>query len=248
MIADSFDAIGSGDPVHPHGTAIVGAIVAQAKLKGVAPGAQVLAVRAFGTARNRSDGTTYNILKGLDWAVGRGARIVNMSFAGPRDLAIQRHLAAARSRGIVLIAAVGNAGPTSPALYPAADPNVIAVTATDEDDQVFRAANRGRHVTVAAPGVDLILPAPGGEYAVVSGTSFAAAEVSGAVALMLERNPGLAPDAVRRALIAAARDLGIPGNDPHFGAGLVDAHGAIVAVAPDPASPTVTVGAAAPQN
>ena len=79
----------------------------------------------------------------------------------------------------------GNAGAKSPPLYPAADPNVIAVTATDADDQLFKGSNRGRHVAVAAPGVDVLIAVPNGGYEVSTGTSFAAAEVSGIAALML---------------------------------------------------------------
>ena len=75
-----------------------------------------------------------------------------MSFAGPRDPAIERRLATARARGIILVAAAGNAGPNSAPLYPAADPNVIAVTATDDNDRIFRSANRGNHIAIAAPG------------------------------------------------------------------------------------------------
>jgi subtilisin family serine protease len=232
MVTDTFDAIGSGDAIHPHGTAIAGAIVARARLKGTAPAAQILAARAFGTHRGHNEGTSVHIIKSLEWAVARGARIINMSFAGDRDPAVSRRLAAAREQGIVLIAAAGNAGPRSKALFPAADPNVIAVTATDEDDKLFRAANQGRHITVAAPGVDLMLPAPDGEYKMTSGTSFAAAQVSGAVALLLERNPGLDPMAVRRVLISTARDLGPRGLDPQFGAGMVDAYRATLAVTP----------------
>jgi subtilisin family serine protease len=231
-VVDSFDAIGSGDQVHPHGTAIAGAIVAHARLKGTAPAAQILAARAFGTHRGHNEGTTFHIVKGIDWAVTRGARIINMSFAGANDPAVSRRLAEAKARGIVLIAAAGNAGPRSKPLFPAADPNVIAVTATDEDDGIFPAANRGRHIAVAAPGVDLMLPAPEGAYQMTSGTSFAAAQISGAVALLLERNPDLDPAAVRRALTATARDLGSRGADPLFGAGLVDAYRAVLSVTP----------------
>src|SRR5438132_2901844 len=90
-------------------------------------------------------------------------------------------------------AAAGNAGPNSPPLFPGADPSVIAVTATDVDDALFSGANRGNHIAVAAPGVDVLVPAPEGAYQFTTGTSVAAAEVSGVVALMLERNPSLTP-------------------------------------------------------
>jgi len=242
LVADTFDAIGTGDETHPHGTSIVGAIGARARLRGTAPGASILSARAFGTRRNRMDGTTVNILLSIDWAVQRGARVINMSFAGARDPAVVNLLQGVMQRGIVLVAAAGNAGPSSPPLYPAALPGVIAVTATDEHNQIFRAANRGSYITIAAPGVDLWLPTVDRGYRMTSGTSFAAAEVSGLIALLLERNPRLTPDQIRQALISTAQDLGSPGPDALFGAGLIDAYQALMSVAPAAPAP-VTAGA-----
>ena len=193
MILDTFDAIGSGDRTHAHGTSIVGAIAARSRLRGTAPGAHILVARAFGTQRSSMDGTSTDIIKALEWAMARGARVINMSFAGSRDPGIERRLATARQRGIILVAAAGNAGPASAPLYPAAHPVVIAVTATDIDDRIYRSANRGNHVAIAAPGVDLWLPTVDGGYRRTSGTSFSAAEITGVIALMLERNPGLNP-------------------------------------------------------
>jgi hypothetical protein len=244
-IADTFDAIGSGDKVHAHGTAIAGAIAAQARLKGTAPAAQILAARAFGARSDTSEGTSFHVVKAINWAVTRGARIINMSFAGPRDPKIELSLKAARLQGVVLVAAAGNAGPRSRPLYPAADPNVIAVTATDEEDRLFSAANRGTHIAVAAPGVELWLPGLHGTYQEASGTSFAAAEVSGTVALLIERKSSLTHDDVRRALMSTARDLGPRGIDPQFGAGLVDAYRAVLSVAP-PLDAAATASGQAP--
>ena len=116
----------------------------------------------------------------------------------------------------------------SPPLYPGADPSVIAVTATDPDDKLFNGANRGDYIAVAAPGVDILVPAPEGSYQVTTGTSVAAAHVSGIVALLLERNPNLSPDAIRSALMATAKPLGPKGRNKLFGAGLVDPYQAIL--------------------
>jgi len=233
-IADSFDALGSKEGPHVHGTGVAGAIVAHARLMGSAPAARILAIRAFGTAPNGAESTTFVLLKGLDYAAAHGARIINMSFAGPKDPLLERGIAAAAVRGILMVAASGNAGPKSPPLYPAANANVIAVSATDAQDKLFAASNRGAYIAVAAPGVDIFLPAPDQKYQITSGTSFSAAYVSGLAALMLERNPALKPDEVRAILMRTARDLGAPGRDDLFGAGEADAYAAVSAVASAP--------------
>ncbi len=229
-IAGSFDALGAKEGPHVHGTGIAGAIVSHARLMGSAPKARILAIRAFGAARSGAESTSFVVLKSLDFAASHGAQIVNMSFAGPQDALVERGIAAAATRGMVLVAASGNAGPKSPPLYPAANPNVIAVSATDAHDRLFAASNRGSHIAVVAPGVDIFLPAPDGKYQMTSGTSFSAAYISGLAALMMERNPRLAPAEVRAILIKTARDLGLPGRDDLFGAGEADAFSAVTAV------------------
>ena len=225
-ITDSYDALGTAAPMEAHGTGIAGTIAARAKLLGAAPAVSILAIRAFGGG----SGTTMTIIKGLDYAVAHDARIINMSFAGPVDPALTRALAAAHAKGRILIAPVGNKGPKSPALFPAADPNVIAVTATDSRDKLFDGANRGEHVAVAAPGVDILVPAPGNAYTMSTGTSFASAYVSGVAALLAERKPDLTPDAAKNALMSTAHDLGPKGRDAQFGAGLMDASRAVLSM------------------
>jgi len=226
VIADQYDALGTAAPAHAHGTGMAGAIAAHAKLIGVAPKVKLLAVRAFSGDQEGAQGTTFNILKGLDWAASKNARIINMSFAGPADPMFRDMLAKAHGRGIVLIAAVGNAGPRSPPLYPAADPDVIGVTATDADDKLLPQANRGPQVAVAAPGVQVLEPAPDAAYQVTTGTSVAAAHASGVAALLLARDPKLTPDQVRSLLIKSAR--AIPGNKRDVGAGVIDALAAAI--------------------
>ena len=226
-IVGSFDATGEDPQPHAHGTGMAGAIAARRTIVSSAPRVGLLTVRAFGSRGASVDATTFNLLKGLDWAAAQGARVINMSFAGPADPRLRDALAALTKKRIVLIAAAGNAGPNSPPLYPAAYPNVIAVTATDTDDRLFPQANRGSHIAVAAPGVDIFVPAPGGTYQFTTGTSVASAEVSGVAALLVERNPSLTPDDVRRILTCTARAVGPQGRQRDYGAGLVNAAAAV---------------------
>jgi hypothetical protein len=225
VFAGEENVLGTPETPHPHGTAMAGAIAAHSKLIGVAPKVRMLAVRVFSGKQGSAQGTTFDILKGLDWAAGKKARIVNMSFAGPADPMLVDMFAKAYARGIVLIAAVGNAGPRSPPLFPASDTHVIGVTATDAKDKLLPQANRGPQVTVAAPGVAILADAPDGNYQLTSGTSVAAAHASGVAALLLAREPKLTPAAVRRALIRSARK--IPGKRRDVGAGVIDALAAL---------------------
>jgi subtilisin family serine protease len=236
-IADSFDALGSKEGPHVHGTGIAGAIAAHARLMGSAPEARILAIRAFAATSGSAESSSYVIIKSLNYAVLHGAQIVNMSFAGPKDPLIERGIIATAERGVLMIAAAGNAGPKSPPLYPAANPNVVAVSGTDSQDRLFAASNRGSHIALAAPGTDVFLPAPDEKYQMTSGTSFSAAYVSGVAALMLERNPALKPNEVRAILVNTARDLGTAGRDDLFGAGEADAFAAVTAAASAPAVP-----------
>jgi subtilisin family serine protease len=220
-ITGTFDALPSSDQTpHSHGTGMAGAISSHQRLLGIAPGAQILGIRAFGVNSDGAQGTSMNIVKGLEWAVAQGAQIINMSFAGPRDPILEQALKSLKDRGIILVGAAGNAGPKSPPLFPGADPNVIGVSATDLDDKTFKGANRGKQVAIAAPGVDILVPAPEGGYQLTTGTSVAAAEISGVIALMLERNRQLTPNDVRNILTATAKKL--PQNKIEVGAGLVD--------------------------
>src|SRR5690606_17546211 len=118
--------------------------------------------------------------------------------------------------------AAGNNGPKAPYGYPAAYDGVIAVTATDENDQIMAQANRGPYVFVSAPGVNVIAPIGGG-HDLVTGTSFAAAVVSGAIANLINAAPERSADCIEAALSSTANDLGEAWRDPDFGFGLIEA-------------------------
>jgi subtilisin family serine protease len=255
-IIEQYDAVGRAEKPHPHGTGMTGAIAAHQKLMGIAPDAKILAVRAFTSGSAQSpEATTRNILTGMEWAISKGARIINMSFAGPYDPMLQVAMKNAHAKGVVLIAASGNQGPKSPPLYPAADPHVIAVTAIDENDQLFAKAVRGPHVAIASPGVDVMVPAPDETYQMTTGTSVAAAHVSGVAALLIERHPTADAATILEVLTASAKRLNPKGRDDLFGWGLVDPTAALaelesrmadgkVATAAAPAVPKPAVPAA----
>ncbi len=223
-------AAGASDD--PHGTEISGIISAHGIVRGVAPEAKLLDVRVFtGGSGRQATATTFNLVRGIDWALSRRARVLNMSFTGPNDLLLEDSIKAAGAKGAIVVAAAGNGGPKAPPAYPAAYPGVIAVTATDVADHLYSHANRGRYISVAAPGVDVLAPSSNHAHQILSGTSYAAAHVSGIVALMVERFPALDADTARLALTASAIDLGPPGPDDQFGAGRVNAFATLRAVA-----------------
>ena len=241
-IADSWDALGSSEGPHVHGTGVAGAIVAHATVEGSAPAAKIIAIRAFGVVQHGAESSSFVLLKSFDYAAAHNAQIINMSFAGPKDALIERGIAAMAAKGIVMVAAAGNAGPKSPPLYPGAYPAVIAVSGTDAQDRLFAASNRGDYIAVSAPGQNIFLPAPENTYQMTSGTSFSAGFVSGIAALVLERNPALKPDDVRAIVMKTARDLGPPGRDSLFGAGEADAYAAVIAAVPAPSVPVASSG------
>jgi subtilisin family serine protease len=232
-VAGSFDAVGGADKSPDfHGTAIAGIIRARGVLEGVAPESVLLAVRAFQAGRpgEMPQTSSWVLLKAMDWAVANKAKVLNLSFSGPRDPAVHQILQAAAQRGVVAVAAAGNGGPKAAPAYPAAYPEVIAVTALDERDRLYQHANRGSYIFVAAPGVDILAPVEQGKHSYLSGTSFAAAYVSGIVALLLERDPGLAPGSIAELISNGSHDLGPKGRDDQFGAGRVNALQSLQAV------------------
>ena len=225
-IKKKFDGLGGAGSPQSHGTAMAGAIAAHGKLLGIAPGAAIFAARAFDDSRGEAKGTSFAIYKSLQWAADSRAGVVNMSFVGPFDPDLSRMLASAGSQGIVLIAAGGNGGPDSGPQYPASDANVIAVAATDGKDGLFPLDNRNPYIVLAAPGVDILSLAPDHTYQESTGSSIAAAQVSGVVALILQVQPSLKPRDVRAILTGTAKPL-VAGDNSSFAPRLVNAYLAV---------------------
>lgn len=227
-VADRFDSLREGElRAESHGTAVAGLISARINLRGIAPEARVLSVRAFASNKGgTAQSTSLALVRGIDWAFAAEARLFNLSFAGPHDELLGKVIAAAAKKGAIFVAAAGNGGPDAAPAYPGAFPDVIAVTATDDREQVFSRAQRGAYVAIAAPGVDILTPAPGATYDISSGTSIAAAHVTGIVALILQRDPSASPEAVRAILRTAARRSDVL-DTQRIGAGHVDARRAL---------------------
>ena len=132
-------------------------------------------------------------------------------------------MGSAAAKGMILVAAAGNGGKDAPPAYPAAHPDVIAVTAIDAEARIYKRANRGDYIDLAAPGVDVWAAKAGGGGSYRSGTSFAVPFVVAAIAIEQNAAPGATAHQLLAKLRAGAQDLGAKGHDPIYGDGLLAA-------------------------
>ena len=202
-----------------HGTAIASIIASNdPSALGLAPRAELFAAEVFDqTAEQGEFASTVSLIKALNWLVTQEVSVVNISLAGPPNRLLETALARVRERGVLAVAAAGNGGPMAQPMYPAAYPQVVAVTATDERGRAFRLANRGEYVDIAAPGVNIRHAQAGGGYAASSGTSYAVPFVTVAAARLMQSNSE--PSAMLDALYAGTLDIGAPGRDQIYGYG-----------------------------
>ena len=225
-----------------HGTSmaalIAGAGGGSDRLLGVAPRARILPVYAIQGER-AAPLPQSTIVRLVHYAIDHGARVVNMSFtapdsADPPDAPWKRDLVRyATKHDAVLVSGTGN-DPNAPIGRPADVPGVVAVSGLARDGTAWSGSTTGRGTVVAAPAQDITFPTgvPGKRYQTASGTSGATALVSGVLALIMSRYPGISSaDAINR-LIRTTRDLGAEGRDPVYGYGAVDAAAAVTATVP----------------
>jgi subtilisin family serine protease len=213
-----------------HGTVIASILVGQGPLHGVAPAANLVAVRAFREVDPKlgaAESSSFLLSLGIDTAIRNGAQVINLSLTGPQDKLVSQMINEALLHKVGIIAAAGNDGPKAKPAYPGAQDGVIAVTATDAKDRLYKQANRGDYISVAAPGVDILGAKPGGSYDFFSGTSMATGYVTGVAALLVARDKNLSVTQLRKAVEGSAVDLGPPLRDPEFGAGRIDAASAL---------------------
>lgn len=205
-----------------HGTSVASLLVAaSADFRGAAPAARLFAADVY--CNQPVGGAADSLALAFGWLVGAEVGVINVSLVGPTNRLIERVVRQVLARGHLVVAAVGNDGPTAPPRFPAGYANVTGVTAVDRRQRVLIEACRGAHVDFAAPGADMAAAEPGGRYAAVRGTSFAAPVAAGLLAQWL---PGPSLDGARAALAnltALAEDLGPRGADRTYGVGLVGA-------------------------
>lgn len=209
-----------------HGTAVAVLLAGRAdsRTPGLLAGARLVAAEAFhADAAGRDAADAFDVARALDRLAASEAKVVNLSFAGPANLVLERVVRAVLGRDIVLVAAAGNSGPRAEPLYPAAYDGVIAVTAVDRRLRAWRQATSGGHIDFAAPGVRLWTAASvrGGRFR--SGTSYAAPFVTAAIAAARAADPHASGAQAVERLAAGAADLGPAGRDDTFGWGLVQA-------------------------
>jgi subtilisin family serine protease len=211
----------SAEPRYDHASAIAGLWLAGDVARGVLPNAQLFAANVFGEdEKGRPFTSTEWILRGLDWVLGlpEVPPVVNLSFGGP-DSAVLARAIERMQESTRVIAAGGNDGKPE-SVFPAAFPGVVGVTAVDARRKRWSRANTGEHIAIAAPGVDLWTIDGAGRGYYASGTSYASAFVTAALALNTPQQVEL--DAWLQKHTA---DLGTAGRDAQFGFGLLQAGG-----------------------
>jgi len=206
-----------------HGTAVLSLLAGdpQSGTPGLVPDATFLLATAFRSdAQGNATTDTTRLLEALSWLDELDVDIVNMSFAGPADPVIARAIERMSLKGIIFVAAAGNMGAAAPPSYPGAYPHVIAVTAVNRAGENYRSASRGDYIDLAAPGVDILAALPNGKQGLRTGTSFAVPFVT---AILATRAASDIVDGTEDMLLErfSTRDLGQPGRDPIYGAGLV---------------------------
>lgn len=218
-----------------HGTHVAGIIAALNNTIGVIGVGPNISLYAIKVLDRRGSGYLSDVIEGIDWAIQNGMQVINMSLGTSSNIqSFYEAVLRAYNAGIVVVAAAGNSGGS--VSFPAAYPEVIAVSATDENNNITSWSSRGPEIDLAAPGNNIYSTYKGSAYKTLSGTSMAAPHVSGVAALILKTLPGVYdldndgiwdPNEVEKKLKDSAVDLGDVGCDNLYGCGLVNAYNAI---------------------
>ncbi len=215
-----------------HGTHVAGIVAALDNtigVVGVGPKIDLYIVKSLNAA---GSGYLSDIIEGLEWAIQKRVQVINMSLGTPVDVpSFREAVKKVYNAGILQVAAAGNEG--GAVNYPAAYPEVIAVSATDQNDQIASWSSRGPEIDLAAPGVSIYSTYKGSSYKTLSGTSMAAPHVAGVAALILsvpekcdyDTNNICSPSEIKQKLEETAEKLG---DSYLYGSGLVNAEKAVI--------------------
>ncbi len=217
-----------------HGTHVAGTVAAVNNTVGVVGVGPQVSLYAIKVLNASGSGYLSDVIEGLDWAIQNKMQVVNMSLGAVSDVqsfhdAVER----VNNAGITQVAAAGNSGGSVG--YPAAYSEVMAVSATDQNNVIASWSSRGAEVDLAAPGVSIYSTYKGTGYATLSGTSMATPHVTGSAALVLSvlakcdlnSDGKCSPAEVKQRLETTATDLGLSGPDNLYGYGLVNAQKAV---------------------
>lgn len=219
-----------------HGTAIAGIIGARADgagLEGIAPEARLSVLKACWyptptAAKARC--SSWTLAKAVDYAINHQSKVINLSLGGQVDDLLARLLQAAERNGaVVVVATLEN--PDNPG-FPASLQTAIPAVACDINGRVAPRRWRDIPFAAAAPGIDVVAPTPRTGYTLLSGSSLAAAHITGVVALLLQQAPQATPDQIRTVLRTSAKPVTGPNLALTSAVGLVDACAALTRQTP----------------
>lgn len=216
-----FDLINDGSVITSnHGTSVASLITGDSALiKGVAPAANLIDIRAL---NNDGSGDAFTVAEGIVLAVDNGAQVINLSLGSPSDNpALRQAVLYAQSKGVILVAAVGNEG-AGRVSYPASYPGVIGVGSNDADENYLSFSNRGSEVDISAPGIELTAAGVNDDVILFTGTSASSPLVAATIAFELAQYPDLSQDEIISRLLNSANDNGPPGEDNLFGDGILN--------------------------
>lgn len=227
-VVGTYDAVSPSRPIDDpvgHGTQMAliatGTVVPDgAPAVGPDQGVPVLAIRSFDEDGQASN---FTLLRGIDYAVEQGSRVISMSWGTEVDSEFLAHAVGyAQDQGLVVVASAGNE-PSNREVYPAAYQGVVAVAALEANGSVWESSNYGDWITVAAPGTGAFPVGYEGPPGTYVGTSIASPYVARALTLYLADHPDASADEAVRALTDAVTDTGAEGRDPYYGYGALDA-------------------------
>lgn len=225
----------SWDDDNGHGSHVAGIVAALNNGIGVVGAGPDIDLYAIKVLNRNGSGFLSDVIEGIQWATANGMKVVNMSLGSVSDnQSFHDAVTAAYNSGVTIVAAAGNSG--GAVNFPAAYPEVIAVSATDINNNLASFSSRGPEVDLAAPGVSILSTYKGNSYATLSGTSMASPHIAGSAALVINSPVGIYdanlngqwdPAEVKQKLQDKAVDLGTAGFDNLFGWGLVNAFNAV---------------------